>query len=142
MSSLETLTLVYPQMRIDRDIALEDGLEVYKRYLEHTEATTSTQARLAYCLRRIDNPYVLNHEGRKTLERWGYLRRGETLSLRRRLTHKGALAIAMVALEIENEEIVSEEIQEPFKEIAVLDDWYRHIRGAASPDLTQSGVSV
>lgn len=101
---------------------------MYQSYMDHSKAELSRFAKLSYTIRCREDRSLLSHIDSGWLQDNSYLRHGNDLHIRKRLTDMGAIAVSLVALEVEGTEIVEEYAQEPFKEVEVLEEWYEELR--------------
>lgn len=130
MPTPEYFSTTFPDRTIERAEAEAAGQYAYRHYLQHTVPTLSPYALLSYCVRRQDDPYLLDANRRALLADKGFLRYGETIPLRTRLLLPGIVAVAMVIPEIENGEIIGEHVEEPFKGVSRLAAWYKKLKDA------------
>lgn len=127
MSKSEHVTLHFSHQKVPRAEAEVAGQRAYEFFYGNTKPELSPLTLLSYSVRRYDDNKTLSAEMRKKLTDEGFLSHGEQIPLRRRLRLPGAVAVSLVIPEIEHGQVIGEYLEEPFREVSLLDDWYRAV---------------
>lgn len=129
MSNPENVTLNFNGRRLPFQAADNAGMYAYEYFYSNTEPTLSLLTPLSYSIRHYDDDKTLDAPMRRSLTIAGFLRHGENIPLRRRLTLPGVVAVALVAAETEDGKLAGEYLEEPFREIPRLSHWYGKASG-------------
>ena len=134
MSNPEHVTLNFTRQQIPRPDAEVAGQQAYAFFYGNTRPELSPLTLLSYSIRRYDDNETLSAEMRAKLTSEGFLIHGERVPLKRRLRLPGVVAVSLVVPEIEHGRVIGEYLEEPFREVARLQDWYRAVaRPVAEP---------
>jgi hypothetical protein len=124
MSNLEIVTLSFLRQSFPRHEAETAGLRAYEYFYGNTKPELSPLTLLSHAVRRYDDHQTLTAEMRRSLTEEGFLIHGERTPLKRRLRLPGIVAVSLVVPELEHDKIVGEYLEEPFREVEILDEWY------------------
>lgn len=142
MKHPDHLTLAFSQQSLPRHQAEEAGLRAYEFFYGNTEPALSPLTLLSHAVRRYDDNRTLTAEMRHRLTDEGFLLHGERTPIKRRLRLPGIVAVSLVVPELEHGKVVGEFLEEPFREVAKLGEWYKTVaRPKPKPGTPLSWVS-
>ena len=139
MNQTDHLTLNFSRQRVPFKDAVTAGKSAYKFFYFNTDPELSPLTYLSHAVRRYDDNKSLSAEMRHRLTEVGFLKHGERIPIRSRLKLPGIVAVSLVVPELEHGQVIGEYLEEPFREVPVLDEWYRAL---AKPAMAETRLSL
>jgi hypothetical protein len=128
MNESDFLTLSFGNRRVPRHAAEKAGRYAYQFFSSDRDPQLNPLTMLSLSVRRYDDTTTLSAEMRRKLVKRGFLRHGENIPLARRMLLPGIVSVSMVVPELDQNQLVGEYLEEPFKEVERLAEWYEEIK--------------